>query len=160
MLRRWVTLLTRGKVKYPDVTPGVGNWTLASGDEEYQRFRESAFRHFMQWYYGERDEDHAAAVFFNVNGAEYVYDKLPKKTPKLSDDEINRILARPVLNKLPGTDLRDLPPLIDKRHKPFVTTPPPLSATDYGYPPGTILCDGPAARTERPKDWVPSDIWP
>jgi len=67
MLRRWAELLTRGAEKYsPD------NWTKASGPEERQRFKESAFRHFMQWYNEETDEDHAAAVFFNINGKEYV----------------------------------------------------------------------------------------
>jgi hypothetical protein len=44
----------------------------ARGLEEYERFRESAFRHFLQWFNGETDEDHAAAVYFNINGAEYV----------------------------------------------------------------------------------------
>lgn len=72
MLKRWAEHLTKGAVKYPDVAPGVANWTLAAGEEERQRFRASAFTHFMQWFYGEVDEDHAAAVFFNINGAEYV----------------------------------------------------------------------------------------
>jgi hypothetical protein len=72
MLKRWADRLTQGAVKYPDVKPGVPNWTLADGDEELTRFKQSAFRHFMQWFYGEEDEDHAAAVFFNLNGAEYV----------------------------------------------------------------------------------------
>lgn len=71
MLERWAEHLTKGNVKYPDVAPGKPNWTLACGEEEYQRFRQSAFRHFMQWYNEERDEDHAAAVFFNINGAEF-----------------------------------------------------------------------------------------
>lgn len=75
MLRRWAELLTRGAVKYPDPSPGIANWTLANGPEEYARFRASAFRHFMQWYFGETDEDHAAAVFFNINGAEYTKEK-------------------------------------------------------------------------------------
>jgi hypothetical protein len=43
---------------------------------EYERFQESAARHFEQWLEGENDEDHAAAVFFNINGAEYVKAKL------------------------------------------------------------------------------------
>ena len=72
MLRRWGEHLTKGAVKYPDVTPGVANWTLAGGELEYIRFRKSAWRHFMQWWNGEVDEDHASAVFFNINGAEYV----------------------------------------------------------------------------------------
>lgn len=76
MLRRWAEHLGRGAKKYPDVAPGKSNWTLASGEPELQRFKESAFDHFMQWYYGQTDEDHAAAIFFNVNGAEYVKDKL------------------------------------------------------------------------------------
>lgn len=70
MLRRWAVHLTKGAEKY-----SVRNWMKAGGDGEYERFKESAFRHFMQWYYGDVDEDHAAAVFFNVNGAEYVRDK-------------------------------------------------------------------------------------
>jgi hypothetical protein len=76
MVERWAAHLTKGATKYPDVKPGTANWTLAAGDEELQRFKESALRHFMQWYRGETDEDHAAAVFFNVNGAEYVKAKL------------------------------------------------------------------------------------
>src|SRR5881397_3908190 len=63
MLRRWAEHLTRGREKYPDPEPGIPNWTLATGQEEYHRFRESAFRHFIAWLDGERDEDHAAGVF-------------------------------------------------------------------------------------------------
>lgn len=78
MFRRWAVHLTKGAVKYPDIRPGISNWTLAAGDEELARFRDSAFRHFIQWYNGDQDEDHASAVFFNINGAEYVKEKLPK----------------------------------------------------------------------------------
>lgn len=92
MLRRWVCRLAGGKLKYPDPSPGVGNWTLATGNEEYQRFRESAFRHFMEWFYGNVDEDHAAAVFFNINGAEYVKDKMNQKPS----------LPLPISHRLPG----------------------------------------------------------
>jgi hypothetical protein len=74
MLERWAKHLTKGAVKYADNADGTANWTRASGAEEERRFKESAFRHFMQWYRGDRDEDHAAAVFFNINGAEYVLD--------------------------------------------------------------------------------------
>lgn len=78
MMERWATHLTKAKVKYPDVTPGTPNWTLAGGEEELARFRQSAFRHFIQWIQGDTDEDHAAAIYFNVNGAEYVKEKLGK----------------------------------------------------------------------------------
>lgn len=78
MFERWMWLLVRGEVKYPDAAPGVPNWTLADDIEAYVRFRKSAFRHFVQWFRGDRDEDHAAAVFFNINGMEYVRDKLAR----------------------------------------------------------------------------------
>ncbi len=67
MFERWADHITKGAVKYTK-----RNWMQASGDAELQRFRESAIRHFVQWVRGETDEDHAAAVFFNINGAEYV----------------------------------------------------------------------------------------
>ncbi len=67
MFERWAVHLTKGATKYE-----ARNWMKASGLEEYQRFKESAFRHFLQWYRGDVDEDHGAAVFFNINGAEYV----------------------------------------------------------------------------------------
>ncbi len=76
MFDRWADHLTAGEKKYPDVQPGVPNWTLANGEAELTRFKKSAFRHFRQWLRGDRDEDHAAAVFFNINGAEYVKEKL------------------------------------------------------------------------------------
>ena len=70
MFERWATHLTKGAVKYEK-----RNWMQAAGADELARFRESAFRHFLQWYRGETDEDHAAAVMFNINGAEYVKGK-------------------------------------------------------------------------------------
>ena len=78
MFRRWAEHLTRAETKYPDVEPGVPNWTLAEGQEELIRFRKSALRHFLQWYWGDIDEDHAAAAFFNINGYEFLQEKLGK----------------------------------------------------------------------------------
>lgn len=89
MFLRWVKHLTKGAVKYI-----ARNWMKAQGQEEYERFLDSANRHFTIWFfwmkYGiniEQDiptrnplsEDHAAAVFFNINGAEYVRDKLMQR---------------------------------------------------------------------------------
>lgn len=74
MLKRWAYLMTRGKEKY-----GRENWRKANSKEELERFNESAFRHFIQWLSGEKDEDHAAAVFFNIAAAEYVKGKLHVK---------------------------------------------------------------------------------
>lgn len=89
MLLRWILLLTRGLVKY-----AARNWMKASTQEEYDRFLESSARHFEIWHYWRLfainiedannptseplTEDHAAAVFFNINGAEYVAGKLGK----------------------------------------------------------------------------------
>lgn len=86
MFQRWVTLMTNGAKKY-----AARNWMKADGVAEYQRFLESADRHFNIWFtwrmYGINiedpnnptdkplAEDHAAAVFFNINGAEYVKGK-------------------------------------------------------------------------------------
>ena len=72
MLERWAIHLTKGNAKYPDPEPGKANWQRASGIEEQVRFRKAAARHFAQWMRGDQDEDHAAAVFFNLNGYEYV----------------------------------------------------------------------------------------
>lgn len=74
MLTRWAELMARGKEKY-----GSRNWELAGSKEELERFKSSAFRHFMQWLTGENDEDHASAVFFNIQCAEYVKFKLREK---------------------------------------------------------------------------------
>lgn len=52
------------------------NWELANSEEELNRFKASAFRHFIQWFQGNDDEDHASAILFNVNAAEYLKDKL------------------------------------------------------------------------------------
>ncbi len=76
MLARFCEHVTKGAVKYPDVAPGVPNWTLAAGEAELQRARDSAARHFYQWMRGDTDEDHAAAVWFNLDVAEYVKDRL------------------------------------------------------------------------------------
>ena len=87
MFLRWVRLLTKGAVKY-----AARNWMKAAGQEEHDRFLESAARHFEIWYtwrmYGVNiedmdnptreplTEDHAAAVLFNINGTEYVAERM------------------------------------------------------------------------------------
>lgn len=76
MLKRWAEHLTKGAKKYDR-----DNWLKATGDAELQRFRQSAARHFFQWMNGETDEDHAAAVIFNINGAEYVKQRIGEGAP-------------------------------------------------------------------------------
>ena len=71
LLTRWASLMERGATKY-----GRRNWQLASSQEELDRFKASAFRHFVQWATGQDDEDHAAAVLFNIQAHEYVKYKM------------------------------------------------------------------------------------
>lgn len=75
MYKRWAEHLTRAIPKR-----GRRNWMNAEGAEDLERFKRGAARHFEQWLEGLDDEDHAAAVFFNMNGAEYVSGRLDKST--------------------------------------------------------------------------------
>ena len=74
MFKRWAELMARGAEKY-----GERNWEKANSQEELDRFKASAFRHFMQWMMNETNEDHASAIYFNVQCAEYVCGSLTKK---------------------------------------------------------------------------------
>ncbi len=71
LLYRWAMLMERGMVKY-----GYRNWEKADSTEELQRFKQSAIRHFMQWFSEEDDEDHVAAILFNLNAYEWLKNKL------------------------------------------------------------------------------------
>ena len=76
MLKRYAEHLTKGAIKY-----GERNWQKANSREEMNRFRASAARHFAQWINGERDEDHMAAVIFNLNAYEYVRARVDNPPP-------------------------------------------------------------------------------
>lgn len=67
MLTRDARLMQRGAEKY-----NARNWEKARGEAELQRYHSSALRHLLQWIGGETDEDHAAAVRFNIMAGEYV----------------------------------------------------------------------------------------
>ncbi len=72
MLTRWARHMAWGADKY-----APRNWELMNDLEAYDRFKSSAARHFEQWFTGVEDgEDHAAAVFFNIQGAEYVQGRM------------------------------------------------------------------------------------
>ena len=91
MLSRLAEHMRKGAEKY-----GERNWELAMTQEEYHRFRQSAFRHFVQWYKGEEDEDHAAAVFFNIQAAEYCkhrMNKLPVYGTTLAEPDMRMIAS-------------------------------------------------------------------
>jgi len=72
MLTRWAQHMTNGAKKY-----SPRNWEKAETPEELDRFLQSAFRHFIQWFTNVDDgEDHASACWFNICGAEMVKEKL------------------------------------------------------------------------------------
>ncbi len=71
MLKRWAELMARGAVKY-----GEHNWKKAATQAELDRFDASLLRHAFQLLDGDRTEDHAAAIMFNVAGREMVLEKL------------------------------------------------------------------------------------
>ncbi len=78
MLKRWAELMARGAKKY-----GENNWKKAATEEELNRFKASALRHMFQWLEGDTAEDHGAAVYFNIAGAEMV--RLKLREPDLAE---------------------------------------------------------------------------
>ncbi len=77
----YAALMMRGAIKYSD-----RNWMKANGEEELKRFTQSFCRHFKQFLNGEVDEDHKAAIFFNLNGAEYVRGRLASEKKPCAQD--------------------------------------------------------------------------
>lgn len=69
--------MTHGAEKY-----GERNWQLADSEAEARRFQASGFRHYMQWLNGERDEDHASAVVFNIWASNLTFKTIESKTLK------------------------------------------------------------------------------
>ena len=70
-LKRLAELYARGAEKYGD-----NNWQLANSEEELQRFKASAARHFHQWLNGEQDEDHGIATAWNIFAYEHISERL------------------------------------------------------------------------------------
>ena len=72
MLRRLADLYARGSVKYGD-----RNWEKANTAEERDRFKASAFRHFMAWIEGlDTGEDEAVATVWNVFAFETIKEQV------------------------------------------------------------------------------------
>lgn len=65
LLTRFANLLAHGAEVHGD-----RNWERGYGDEEMAQYKDSCARHHAQWMAGETDEDHAAAVMFNLLGYE------------------------------------------------------------------------------------------
>jgi hypothetical protein len=75
-LRRVADLYARGAVLYGD-----RNWELVNDEKGHQRFKESALRHVMQWANGETDEDHMAAVVWNLFAYEHTKGQIVHEVP-------------------------------------------------------------------------------
>jgi len=85
VLKRIAELYTRGAKIYGD-----DNWSKARW-EELNTFKQSAFRHFIQWMEGETDEEHGIAVIWNVMWREHCVNKEGHLPPanKTTDDMDN-----------------------------------------------------------------------
>lgn len=104
MITRLAALYGRGAVKYES-----RNWEQANSQAEIDRMKSSAFRHFMQLLCGETDEDHAAAVIFNIiawQTTEYKTEASNTlETPEDFDRVAEQILAVPSEKAVPTRDL-------------------------------------------------------
>ena len=60
VLERWAAHITKGAAKY-----GEDNWKRG---QPLSRYQDSLLRHLYQWLNGDREEDHLAAMLFNVAG--------------------------------------------------------------------------------------------
>ena len=81
-LKRLAIHMGNGAIKY-----SPNNWMKANSQDELDRFRESSYRHFMQWFNGERDEDHISATIFNLFGAEYTKERIGQQIVGIVTDE-------------------------------------------------------------------------
>lgn len=67
LLKRLAELYARGAIKYGD-----NNWRQANSQEEYDRMKASAWRHFVQWSAGwNTEEDHFAGAVWNLIAYEW-----------------------------------------------------------------------------------------
>lgn len=128
ILERLAVHVTKGAMKYPDIKPGVPNWTLAADAEELQRYRESAARHFAQWMRGDADEDHAAAVVFNLNGAEYVKERM-SAPHQPTQEELAEVFSEPRRLEAPEERCGGVQH-IERGGKLGLRTEPPADAED------------------------------
>lgn len=55
---------------------GRNNWVKS---QDLETFKQSAFRHFMQWMQNEQDESHSMALVWNIFCYEHLKDKLDNK---------------------------------------------------------------------------------
>lgn len=100
LLTRFALLMGRGAEKYED-----RNWEQADSEAEIARAKSSAFRHFMQWFCGERDEDHAAAVMFNLLVVETTEPKVGRDDSSYYAEVADKLLGNHREPWQPGTEV-------------------------------------------------------
>jgi dATP/dGTP diphosphohydrolase len=85
MYTRWAEHLTKGAKKY-----AARNWMGFKSDpvKATERAKRSLMRHLVQYMNGETDEDHAAAIFFNLNVIEYLKEFIVTPDEKLHTFDI------------------------------------------------------------------------
>lgn len=67
LLKRLAELYERGAIKY-----GSQNWKKAETEEEINRFKASAWRHFVSWDNNwDTEEDHAISTIWNIIAYEW-----------------------------------------------------------------------------------------
>ena len=86
MITRLAALYGRGAEKYDE-----RNWEQANSHDEMARMKASAFRHFMQWMCGEKDEDHAAGTIFNIIAFETTEYKVDRGIDGLQPHEVEAV---------------------------------------------------------------------
>jgi hypothetical protein len=67
MFERYAVHMTAGAKKYE-----ARNWMQFTDNAAANRAMRSLARHFMQYLRGDQDEDHAAAIIFNLNVVERI----------------------------------------------------------------------------------------
>lgn len=97
MYDRWAEHMTKGARKY-----AARNWlgffkTRAGALAAYERAGRSLARHYKDYMRGVKDEDHAAAVFFNIDVRETALDIYPDLL-----DKVTLKTEEPALTNPPG----------------------------------------------------------
>lgn len=94
MIERMAAHMVKGAQKYvPE------NWRLGTSPSSLTQFRRSLSRHVFQWFHNENDEDHAAAITFNLWAHE------------INTAPASVIPTPPTPTPTPGHRLPDLPPM-------------------------------------------------
>jgi hypothetical protein len=72
-LKRLANHYTEGLKKY-----SKDNWKLLSTETDIERYKDSAYRHLMDYFEGKTNEDHLAACVWNIFSIMYFEQQTPK----------------------------------------------------------------------------------